>query len=132
MSDRVTIKGKEGSKGEKPSKKGKVLSTNAKKQFNLKATTFFLTYKELADSGQKLTKESLANYLIANNPNDRTLKPIKYSICQQKYESGEFHFHVILVYPRRKQIDRPDYFDYLGIHPNIQCMRNMKAALQYV
>lgn len=110
------------SQGEKP----------LKTAFRLRSTTFFLTYKGISDSGQKITKSQLADYLLNHNPNDRTSKPEKYLICQEMYDSGQPHFHAILIYERRKEITTPDFYDYLGIHPNIQTMRNMKAALQYV
>lgn len=108
-------------KGEKP----------LKMAFRLQSTTYFLTYKGRSDSGQKLTKEALANYLNRASMKNQIL-PEKYLVCQQRYASGQAHFHVILVYPRRKQVTSQDAFDYLGIHPNIQPMRNMKAALAYV
>ena len=115
-------KGKRVSLGEKP------LPT----AFRLQSTTYFLTYKGIsADFGQKITKQSLAKFLL-QNPNDRKLKPQKYLICQQMYDSGQPHFHAILVYPGRKSVTSQDYYDYLGVHPNIQTMRNMKAALEYV
>ena len=100
--------------------------------FRLQSTTYFLTYKGISDSGQKITKESLANYLLERNPWDIKLKPIKHLVCEQMYDDGTPHFHAILIYSKRKQIKNQDHFDYLGIHPNIQPMRNMKAALQYV
>ena len=99
--------------------------------FRLSAKTYFLTYKGISDSGQ-VTKQSLANYLLKQNPNDKTKHPEKYIICQQMYDSGEPHFHAILIYKTRKEIINQNHYDYLGIHPNIQTMRNMKAALQYV
>lgn len=102
------------------------------RSFNLKAKVYFLTYKGTLESRIKITKQQLANYLLYENPNDITLKPEKYLICEQKYESGEPHFHVILTYPKRKSITTQNYFDYLSIHPNIETMRNMKAALDYV
>ena len=122
MSKKSITKEKRVSKGKKPSQ-------NA---FLLKSKTIFLTYKGISEVGEKITKKALSNYLLNQNPNDRTKKPEKYLICQQKYDSGQPHFHAILVYPTRKEIVAQDYFDYLGIHPNIQTMRNMKAALQYV
>ena len=109
--------------------KGKPLIENA---FFLKSKTFFLTYKGISDSGEKLTKQNLANFLLKENPNDLKLRPEKYLICEQMYDSGQPHLHAILIFPKRKQIRTQDYYDYLGIHPNIQTMRNMKAALQYV
>lgn len=98
----------------------------------LKSKTFFLTYKGTSDTGQKITKDTLVEFLLKNNPLDCKVRPEKYLICQQMYDSGQPHFHAILVYPKRREITRPDHFDFLGIHPNIQTMRNMKAALQYV
>ena len=119
---RTNSKPKKGFKGEQPSE-------NA---FRLQSKTYFLTFKGISDSGEKVTKKDLANFLLNQNKNDRTLRPEKYLICEETYDSGEPHFHAILVYPMRKNINSPDYFDYLGIHPNIQTMRNMKAALEYV
>jgi len=117
-----TTKGKGVPKGEKP------LPTT----FRLQSKTYFLTYKGTSGLGQKLTKKSLADYLLNQNPNDRKIRPEKYLICQQMYDSGQPHFHAILIYPKRKQVTTQSYYDYLGIHPNIQTMRNMKAALEYV
>ena len=104
----------------------------ANSAFRLQSKCFFLTYKGLADSGQKLTKQNLANFLLKQNLNDRIAKPEKYLICEEMYDSGEPHFHVIVVYSKRKNLISQEHYDYLGIHPNIQAMRNMKAALDYV
>ena len=120
---------KRGIPGEKKvSKEEKPLKTG----FRLQSKTYFLTYRGISDSGQKITKQSLANFLLNQIPNDRKIRPVKYLICEQMYDSGQPHFHAILVYERRKQVTTPSHFDYLDIHPNIQTMRNMKAALQYV
>lgn len=115
-------------KGKGVSKGGKPLKTS----FRLSATTYFLTYKGISEAGQILTKQALANYLVHDNPNELKLRPHKHLICQQMYDDGTPHFHAILVYERRKQIASQDYYDYLGVHPNIQPMRNMKAALDYM
>lgn len=120
-------------KGKKPSRKESSKGENLlPTTFRLSSKTFFLTYKGTSDSGQKLTKQSLVNYLLKRNPKDVKLYPEKYLICQQMYDSGQPHFHAILIYSKRKEITSSDHFDYLGIHPNIQTMRNMKAAIQYV
>ena len=100
--------------------------------FSLRSKCIFLTYKGITENQEKITKENLANFLLNQNPNQRTNKPEKYLVCQQTYEDGTPHFHVILNYSKRKDITSPDFYDYLGIHPNIQTMRNMKAALDYV
>lgn len=128
----VTKKVVEKSKKSKPigkgvPKGGKPLAA----PFFLKSTTFFLTYKGISDSGEKLTKNQLANYLV-NQCSTTKLKPQKYLICEQMYDSGQPHFHAIIIYSTRKQITKPNYYDFMGIHPNIQTMRNMKAALAYV
>lgn len=103
-----------------------------KSLFRLQATTFFLTYRGIFENGHKIIKNNLANFLLKTNPHDLLIKATKYLICEQTYQSGQPHFHAILVYPKRKQIKNQDHFDYMGTHPNIQAMRNMKAALDYV
>ena len=103
-----------------------------KPTFNMKSKCYFLTYKGISDFGQKITKQGLAHYLLHQNSNDIKVKPKKYLICEQMYDSGQPHFHCILTYDVRKEIISQNFYDYLGIHPNIQTMRNMKAALQYV
>lgn len=118
----TTLRGKGSLKGEKP----------IKTAFRLSSTTYFLTYGGRSEDGRAIRKAELADYLVHGNSHDCRLKPVKYLVCRQTYDSGQPHFHVILVYPRRKQVSLSHHYDYLGIHPNIQTMRNMKAALQYV
>lgn len=102
-------------------------------RFRLVSKVYFLTYKGTSDSGQKISKESLAHFLLhQNKATEKGLKPEKYLICQEMYDSGEPHFHVILMYEKRKEIKDPSHYDYLSIHPNITNMRNLKAALDYM
>lgn len=115
-------KGKKGLKAGKPSKTS----------FRLSATTYFLTYKGISESGHTLSKQTLAEYLVKDNPNDLKCRPLKYLVCEQTYDDGTPHFHAILIYEKRKQIVSQDHYDYLTVHPNITTMRNMKAALDYV
>ena len=94
--------------------------------FRLQAKTFFLTYSGISEkTGQKITKENLTEFFLKNNPLDRKVRPEKYLVCQQMYDSGQPHFHVILGYPRRKVILHQAHFDFLGIHPNIQSMLSL-------
>lgn len=103
------------------------------KNFRLSSKTYFLTFKAQSKILKKsIQKKDLKNYLLNQCKINQKLGPEKYLICQEKYDSGKSHFHVILVYPSRKEILRQDAFDFHDIHPNIQIMRNMKAALQYV
>ena len=100
--------------------------------FRLSSTTYFLTYGGVSPSGGRLTRQTLAKFLLQGNTKDFKLYPTKYIVCEQTYETGEPHLHAILVYPRRKEVISQDHYDYLGVHPNIQTMRNMKAALEYI
>lgn len=100
----------------------------SEKAFRLQAKVYFLTYA----GGPGISKESLVSFLVHGNPGDRSVRPEKYLVCAQTYASGQPHYHAILVYPRRKVVQRPDHYDFQGVHPHIQTMRNMKAALAYV
>ena len=124
----MTIKKRPNSKEKGAPKGDKPLN----RAFKFSAKTYFLTYKGISDSGERLTKEGLANYLVRENPTDVKLFPSRYLVCEEMYDSGLPHFHAILVYDKRKQVENQDHFDYLGVHPNIQTMRNMRAALDYV
>ena len=129
---RQKIRKKQRKNNPKKAQKKESSEASPKTNFLLQGTTFFLTYKGVSEVGEKISKQALADYLIRGFPKDVSVKPTKYLICQQTYDSGQPHFHVILIYPTRKRVTNPNYYDYLGIHPNIQTMRNMKAALSYV
>ena len=123
-------------------KKPKVVNKHKKEEFTRRkpldnnilfsSKTYFLTFKGISENGVRVSKKGLAQFLFKDCPTNAKLAPQKYLICQEMYDSGEPHFHAILVYPIRKRIKMSNAFDYLGIHPNIQTMRNMKAALEYV
>ena len=118
-----------------PLKKLSASKETSKSSLLIQAKVIFLTFKGISDfqnSITRITKKNLKNFLIKQNQNDRKVYPEKYLICEEKYADGTSHFHVILVYPKRKIITNPNHYDYLGIHPNIQHMRNLKAALEYV
>lgn len=97
--------------------------------FLIQGKTIFLTYP---GHDRKFTKSELVEFLLNSNPRQVKVKPVKYLICEQMYDNGDPHFHVILTYDRRKRIQNQSHYDYLDVHPNIQSMRNMKAALDYV
>ena len=113
-------------------KGGKLKSSTS--SFRLCSKVYFLTYRGTTDKGQRLTKRELVTHLMLGKDTTSTsaLKPESYLVCEEMYDSGEPHFHVILFYSKRKNIRNPNVFDYLGIHPNIQTLRNLKAALEYV
>lgn len=98
----------------------------------MQSSTYFLTYRGFSETTKKnITKQQLLDHLLTL-PQDHKMRPEKYLVCQQMYDSGQPHFHVILVYSNRKQITKQSHYDFYDIHPNIQPMRNMKAALEYV
>lgn len=104
-----------------------------KSSFFLQGKIYFLTYPGFSKLlNRNLVKDQLRDYLLYQNKNERKIRPEKYLVCQQMYDSGQPHFHVILVYSRRKQVLNQSFFDYHDVHPNIQTMRNMTAALAYV
>ena len=113
-------------------KERKPLKSSEEVRFSFRSKCYFLTYKGTTDSGQKIRKEDLTRFLTVENPNDRKNFPVKYLVCQQTYDSGQIHFHAILIFDRLKKIEKPSHYDYLGIHPNVQRMRNLRAALSYV
>lgn len=116
------------SKGRSKTKNGSTLPIPL-----FQSSTYFLTYCGISpDRNRKIDKRELLDFLLHECSTNKKLPPQKYFLCQQTYQSGEPHFHVILVYPKRKRILFADVFDYENFHPNIQPMRNMKAALQYV
>lgn len=113
---------KRGSKGEKPLPTG----------LSLQSKVYFLTFSGFSKVlDRSVTKEQIRDHLLAV-PSDIKVKPTKYLVCQQMYDSGQPHFHAVLVYQKRKRVEDPRHYDYQGIHPNVQTMRNMKAALEYV
>ena len=103
------------------------------KSILLRGKTFFLTYKGFLSKTKKISKHDLKVHLVDNVGNlKKTNNPEKYIISEESYANGESHFHVILSYNQRKTITDPRHFDYETIHPNIQTLRNLKAALEYV
>ena len=110
-------------------KKSSQKAPNESKNFRIQGKVIFLTFSGAAKT---FTKFQLLNYLLNQNQNEKLNKPEKYMICEQKYATGLPHFHVILSYQKQKDIKGSNFYDYLGIHPNIQSMRNLPAALAYM
>ena len=123
--------GKGGSQGGNPSNKPE---NQSNKTFRMSAIKFFLTYKgKNEETGQKIGKQDLKNFILKNpNENNSIINVQEYIISQQMYDSGQPHFHALISYSRRKEVTNQGHYDYLGIHPNIQTARNMKAILEYL
>lgn len=53
-------------------------------------------------------------------------------VSKEKHADGSPHLHAVLRYNTRKCVYRQDWFDYGEYHPNVQCARNVNAAITYV
>ena len=53
-------------------------------------------------------------------------------VSKELHQDGNTHYHVYAKFSRKKDIRNNRYFDYKGIHPNIQSCRNILAWKQYI
>lgn len=53
------------------------------------------------------------------------------TVCKEPHEDGGFHHHAFFVCKDRLDIRRADFWDYRGVHPNIQVARNRRACRDY-
>ena len=111
---------------------GKGTNSENSNKFRVQGKCFFLTFKGTTPENRAISKDQLVQFFY-HNPNDRSNSeaPIKYHLCLQQYADGQPHIHAIVLYHKTKDIKNPLHYDYDGIHPNIQQMRNLKAALVY-
>ena len=109
-------------KGENPVSSGST--------FRMSTRYYFLTFKGTKQDGTLLTKEAIRRALHEDHPS--VVKPQAYFIAEELYDSGEPHFHCLLRFEKRKEIRNQRYFDVGGVHPNIQALRNLPAALDYL
>jgi len=42
------------------------------------------------------------------------------------------HFHVAILLHGPKNIRDPRFFDFAGVHPNVQSIRSLKRTIEYV
>lgn len=89
--------------------------------FELNGRRFFLTYSQ-AD----IDSDALHDFLGGLKPLHRAI------ISREHHADGGRHSHVAVEYTGRLQTRRADYFDYEGIHPNVQPARTWAAVVKYV
>lgn len=90
--------------------------------FKFDSTTFFLTYAQAGD----LDWDQIINHIAQ-------IKDIDWlRICKELHQDGEPHYHVVGKFSGRVQSRNERLFDVEGKHPNIQQIRSIKRALQYV
>ena len=95
------------------------------RNFRIAAKAFFLTYPQ-ADNIP--TKEYLSDQLRALGD----VPPVATIVCRELHEDGNQHYHAVVQYGTRKEINRPDFFDIQGHHPNVQAVKALKRVLLYV
>nr|QBX89258.1 replication associated protein [Apis mellifera virus-2] len=91
--------------------------------FRFEALKAFLTY---AQADLIPSKESLHTHL-SSLPNAS-----KVIVAREEHEDGGTHYHACIQFTRKLRIRDERFFDYLGVHPNIQSVRNLKHVLAYV
>lgn len=90
--------------------------------FKFDSASFFLTYPQ---SGE-LTQDDIVNHL-------QSITTVLWlRIARELHEDGSPHYHVVGKFTRRYQSRNERVFDVAGKHPNIQSIRSVAKALQYV
>jgi len=95
--------------------------------FRIDAKNFFLTYSNVEQQGwTEFTKDDLLTFLSG-------LDGVHYAItCKELHESGDVHFHALVKFEKKKNLRNERYFDFNGVHPNIQGCRNVPASILYI
>lgn len=89
--------------------------------FKFDAQVAFLTYPQ-----SDLDFDELVNGL-------KLVADIEWArVCRERHDDGNYHNHVVCKFVRRVQSRNERVFDILGRHPNIQPVRSIKRALDYV
>jgi len=89
--------------------------------YKFDSASCFLTYAQ-----SSLTNDVIIDHL-------RSIKDIEWArICQERHQDGGTHQHVVAKFTDRVQSRNPRIFDINGVHPNIQRIKSIKQALQYV
>jgi len=82
----------------------------------LQAKAFFLTYSQ-----SKLGRDALIRWI--NNQ-----KPQRAIAGMEHHADGNTHWHVLVEYPRNKEIRNTSYFDRDGEHPNIKVWKRSEGS----
>lgn len=94
--------------------------------FRMTAKKWLLTYSQ-ADG---LTKQAVIMELLKKGPAK------EWMVSQEWHEDEGIHFHVYIHYTHKLNVKRADFFDIVTdakrYHPNVQTVKNDKAAKRYV
>lgn len=90
-------------------------------QFRLDCKRLFLTYPQ-----SDFNNDELYNFL-------KEIRPIKWArICRETHEDGSPHSHAVIEFEKRFTTRQERLFDYRGRHPNIQPVRDVQKAIEYL
>lgn len=94
--------------------------------FRIQAKNYALTYSNVEGQGWiEFTKEDLCTSLKR--------KGASYVlVSKETHQDGSPHFHALVQFPKKKDIRNSRYFDFGGVHPNIQVVQNLAAWTTYV
>lgn len=90
--------------------------------FKFDSTTFFLTYPQ----SENLEWTDIADHI-------KSLKDLHWiRICKELHQDGTPHHHAVGKFTSRYQSRNARCFDVKGKHPNIQSIRSIRRAIEYV
>lgn len=102
----------------------RVLPLSTRKMgFRCCAKSHFVTYPQCQLPMATITTHWQVNWLV---------KPYHYVIiARELHEDGNPHYHVVVQWKHRLDVQREAYFDIDGYHPNIQATKNLEEAITY-
>lgn len=97
-------------------------------RFRLQTKNIFLTYSNIQAQQANFSKEQLFEHLKA--------LPFRSSITyllvgHELHEDGNDHFHATITIAEKCNIRSESFFDFEGVHPNIQSARNAITVQKY-
>ncbi len=94
-------------------------------KFIFRSLRVFLTYSQAHTDVTLDWKIELSDHLIHLGFNQGV-------VCREAHQDGNFHYHCYGVSTEQVYTSDCRYFDYLGIHPNVQRPRSIRSCINYV
>lgn len=92
--------------------------------------SLLLTYSNPAQQGL----EELASIKVELGDHLRDLEPgpIEVMVAEEHHEDGSLHYHAFVEWaPNERKVDQ-HFFDFKGVHPNIQVVKKKFAVANYI
>lgn len=94
-------------------------------KFRIQSKQFFLTFPKVFTSfdlqqiiNKIKSKEKHLNYII---------------ICNEHHKDNSVHYHLFLSYDKRKNVQSPNYFDYIfNQHGHYEKAKSIKDSIDYI